>query len=243
MFKVSEYNENDYLLNHFFSLFENNNNDYAIGFNPLDSFQLIDSNLSKNTNLFKDSNIVLEEILKDKIDESFDLPGNLISEIYKNKNQIPNKEINYKSKATGPKTQDSDNKNHNNNEENKNIINEDNKDDNNMAIFIQNIDEKSNNANKNEVIFDIQKIKKNGRIPKAAKNFKRKHNKMTDDNIIRKIKAKFYNNIVDYINILYEKSSKKIKKFGKEKQINKFLQKIISSESKVIKKKDNLNWF
>ena len=234
-------NESDCLLNNICPLFGINNNDNIFGLNPLDSFQLNDSNNTINgcqkINLLMDPKFFLGDLLKEKNSDSFDLIDVLILEDLKNKNQIANKEANFKTKST--KTHDNDNKKNMNNDVNINMINKDN----NIAILIQKIDEKTNKSYKKEAIFDIQKIKKKGRIPKNATNFKGKHNKMTDDNIIRKIKAKFYNNIVDYINILYEKSSKKIKQYSKEIRFTKFLQKIISSESKVIKKKDNLNWF
>lgn len=240
MFNHCDCNGNDYVLNSICPLFENNN-DNTIGLYPFDSFQLNDSNNTdnrcQNSNFVMDPEFLLEDVVKEKNSDSFNLPDLLMLEVFKNKNQTPNKEANLHTKST--KTHDNDNKKNMNNDVIINTINKDN----NIAIFIHKNDEKTKKSYKNEVIFDIQKINKIGRKPKKAKNFKGKHNKMTDDNIIRKIKAKFYNNIVDYINILYEQSSKEIKKYPKDKKFKKFIQKIISSESKVIKKEDNLNWF
>lgn len=246
MINTPESSEKDYLyINNIYPSLENNDNN-LFDFNPLDSFLINDSNniINKfqNCNLIKYSPFLLEDVLNDKDSDSFELPDIfMLNDVYKNKKQIQNMDANFKTKTTNPKTHDNENKKHMDNDVNKNIINKDN----NIAIFIPKNDEKSYNfdINEKEVIFDIKKIKKNGRKPKNAKNFKGKHNKMTDDNIIRKIKARFYNNIVDYINVLYEKSSKKIKKNPKGKIIHKFIQKIISKESKVIKKEDNLNWF
>lgn len=245
MFNDFNCNEIHYPRYNMCPLFEkdNNKNTNIIGLHPLDSFQLNDSYNTiynnQNINLIMDSEFLLEEVLIDKNSDFFELSGYPMLDIFKNKEQIQNIEFNHITKTTNPKTHDNVNKNYMNNDINMNKINKDN----NLAVFIPKNDEITNYYYKNEKIFEIQKIKKNGRIPKNVKNFKGKHNKMTDDNIIRKIKAKFYNNIVDYINILYEKCSKKIKKYPNEKKCKKLIQKIISSESKVIKKEDNLNWF
>ena len=110
---------------------------------------------------------------------------------------------------------------------------------NDRYIYSPNKNQKSNKPK--ELIFDIKHIKKKGRIPKNAKNFKGNHDKKSLDNIIRKIKAGFYRNIVDYVNYIYEESSKN--KCPNKKINQKFIQKIDSSESKKIKKEDNLKWF
>ena len=64
---------------------------------------------------------------------------------------------------------------------------------------------------------------------------------MAQDNIIIKIKAAFYRSIINYVNYIYEESSKN--KYPNKKINQKFIQKIDSSESKKIKKEDNLKWF
>ena len=118
----------------------------------------------------------------------------------------------------------------------------------NISIFIDDIYKKTtdfkelnkNNEKKNK-IFDIKKIKKKGRLPKEAKYFKGKHDKFASDNIIRKIKAQFYIRIVEYINYEYEQCFKKT--YPGKNNTKKFIQKINASESKIIKKNDNLNWF
>lgn len=101
--------------------------------------------------------------------------------------------------------------------------------------------ELNKNDEKKKKIFDIKKINKKGRLPKEAKYFKGKHDKFATDNIIRKIKAQFYIRVVEYINYEYEQSFKKT--YPGKNITKKFIQKINASESKIIKKNDNLNWF
>ena len=93
----------------------------------------------------------------------------------------------------------------------------------------------------NNKIFNISKVnKKVGRLGKKSKKIlKGKHNKFCYDNIIRKIKVNFHNNIYNYINKKYEIHLKSIN----QKKITKLLQKISPEESKRIKKDDNLRWF
>ena len=110
---------------------------------------------------------------------------------------------------------------------------------NDRYIYFPNKNKKS--YNHKELIFDIKHIKKKGRISKNDKNSKGNHDKNSPDNIIRKIKAGFYRNIVEYVNYIYEESSKN--KCPNKKINQKFIQKIDSSESKKIKKEDNLKWF
>ena len=92
----------------------------------------------------------------------------------------------------------------------------------------------------NNKIFYISKVnKKVGRLGKKLKKLLNgKHNKFCYDNIIRKIKASFHNNIFNYINKKYEIHLKSIN----QKKITKLLQKISPEESKKIKKDDNLRW-
>ena len=81
--------------------------------------------------------------------------------------------------------------------------------------------------------------KKIGRIKKYS-SLIGKHNKFSEDNIIRKIKRRFLENVRLYINDEYKKDciSKK-----KNKGKNNWLKKIDPKFSRKIKKRDNLQWF
>ena len=91
------------------------------------------------------------------------------------------------------------------------------------------------------ILFVISRVnKKLGRLLKKLKSkFKAPHNKYSEDNIIRKIKAKFKNILLNYINYEYSKFRKTK---GMSKKI-KLLLKINSEESKKIRKADNMRWF
>ena len=91
-------------------------------------------------------------------------------------------------------------------------------------------------------IFDISKVnKKAGRMPKSkkSKKFKAPHNKNSEDNIIRKIKAWNQENIKNCINYKY---SKYMETKGISKKV-KLLQRISPHESRKISKADNMKWF
>ena len=90
-------------------------------------------------------------------------------------------------------------------------------------------------------IFDISKVnKKVGRMLKKLKSkFKAPHNKYSEDNIIRKFKARFQDILLSYINY---KHSKFMETKGKSKK-TKLLQRINPTESRKISKADNLRWF
>ena len=106
----------------------------------------------------------------------------------------------------------------------------------------KNNSKKYNPKSKNsEKIFDISKInKKIGRMLKTLKRkFKAAHNKYSEDNIIRKFKARFQDTLLNYIN--YKYSEFLISK-GKSKKV-KLLQRINPAESRKISKADNLRWF
>ena len=94
---------------------------------------------------------------------------------------------------------------------------------------------------KKDKIFNIIKpIKKKGRIAnKFKKKFTGKHNKFTEDNIIRKIKASFIEKSRNYINHEYNLCMNK----HKFKKIKKFLQRISPSEHRKISKEENIKWF
>jgi hypothetical protein len=87
-----------------------------------------------------------------------------------------------------------------------------------------------------EKIFNILKInKKKGRLTNIKKEvMKGKHNKFTEDNLIRKIKGHFINILLKYINYIYEKTTNTKRKL---------LQKINPTQSKEIKRDSNLKWF
>ena len=89
--------------------------------------------------------------------------------------------------------------------------------------------------------FNINKVNKNvGRLKKKLKKLiKGKHDKFSQDNIIRKIKACFHTNILNYINKKYETYLKNIN----QKKYIKFLQKISPKEYQNINKYVNLRWF
>ena len=103
------------------------------------------------------------------------------------------------------------------------------------------INEVKNITNIKKKYFNINKVnKKVGRLEKKLKKLiKGKHDKFSQDNIIRKIKACFQNNILNYINKKYEIYLKSIN----QKRCIKFLQKITPEESRNINKNDNLYWF
>ena len=78
-------------------------------------------------------------------------------------------------------------------------------------------------------IFNINKVKKKGRI-KKHRNKSGKHDKYQKDNIIRLFKVHLMNNIFNYINSSFKENPKNI------------LQKISSKFIKSISKEDNIKW-
>ena len=105
-------------------------------------------------------------------------------------------------------------------------------------------------------IFIIIKKGKNGRTKKLNKNEKftyystyRQHNKLSPDNIIRKLKRYFTHSLLDFVNKLYEleQSVLELAEKDKEKKIqrkyDKWLQIINSNIVTKIAKDENLNWF
>ena len=85
-------------------------------------------------------------------------------------------------------------------------------------------------------VFNIRKEKKKGRNKKNCL-IKGKHSKFRRDNVIRRFKAQFIQNIFKYINKLFKCNNRPNKK-----PIN-ILQKICSKGTKSISKEDNLKWF
>ena len=94
---------------------------------------------------------------------------------------------------------------------------------------------------KKEKIFIIKKEKKLGRPKKENVNQfkKRKHDKFQRDNVIRKFKAQFVQNLFNYINLSFNSNQDNVK--NKQKHIN-IIQKINSSQTKSISKDSNLKW-
>lgn len=95
---------------------------------------------------------------------------------------------------------------------------------------------------KKEKIFEITKIRKNKKIGRIKKNsgFIGKHNKLSQDNIIRKIKGRFHEKVRLYINGEYKNYCLKNES---DVIINNWLKKIDPKYSRKIKKQDNLRWF
>ena len=92
---------------------------------------------------------------------------------------------------------------------------------------------------KKEKIFEIHKInKKIGRIKKNS-GYIGKHNKLSEDNVIRKIKRRFLENVRIYINKEYKKYYMK----NKISMNNNWLKKISPKCYGQIKKLDNIKWF
>ena len=93
---------------------------------------------------------------------------------------------------------------------------------------------------KKEKIFHI--TKKNKKIGRIKKNslLTGKHNKLSQDNIIRKIKGRFHEKVRIYINNEYKNYL-----LNKNKKLSKiiFLKKINPKVSRKIRKEDNLKWF
>ncbi len=89
---------------------------------------------------------------------------------------------------------------------------------------------------KGQKIFDIKKEIKLGRLRKNSLK-KGKHDKYQQDNVIRKFKAQFLQNIYNYINLSFKYN----KDSNNRKPIN-IIQKISSIDTKSISKFDNLIW-
>ena len=93
---------------------------------------------------------------------------------------------------------------------------------------------------KNKKIFDIAKVNKRlGRLKKNSR-ISGKHDKLAEDNIIRKLKRRFIENLRLYINKEYKNYRTDIKKATNRKN---WLKKISPKLSRTMKKTDNLKWF
>ena len=112
---------------------------------------------------------------------------------------------------------------------------------NNISFLGEDFGEIAKGLNKNRKIFKIIKInKKIGRI-KSNSTLKGFHNKLSQDNIIRKIKGRFLEKLRLYINTEYRKYF--FKKNKNSAKIINWLKKINPKISRKIKKEENLKWF
>ena len=112
---------------------------------------------------------------------------------------------------------------------------------NNISFLGEDFGEIAKGLNKNRKIFKIIKInKKIGRI-KSNSTLKGVHNKLSQDNIIRKIKGRFLEKLRLYINTEYRKYF--FKKNKNSAKIINWLKKINPKVSRKIKKEENLKWF
>ena len=138
-------------------------------------------------------------------------------------------------------------KDNENNDINENAVNEiifginNNKNENKYLIIEKTNDlsiEQNNKENKN--LFQINLPKKAGRKPKSS-IAKSLHTKFSKDNILRKVKVKFFHKLINYLNsIIISKNNNRLKKFkpliGKISQDNtiNFNQKLLNSKLKDI---------
>ena len=91
---------------------------------------------------------------------------------------------------------------------------------------------------KKEKIFKYLKVnRKRGRLNNESKikKFKGRHNKFSDDNIIRKIKVRFLKYLMNFLNLLHSDCT------GNKN--SKFILLLDSSFTSNINRKDNLEWF
>ena len=120
-----------------------------------------------------------------------------------------------------------------------NFINKDIKEIDNNNVNVDDNDDNTINkdiSDKKRKIFKINKIRKLGRKRKISA-ITGKHNKFAKDNVIRKFKALFINNIYLYVNSLF-----KINNYGKAKHKINIIKKIDPKLVKTISKEDNMVW-
>ena len=93
---------------------------------------------------------------------------------------------------------------------------------------------------KRKKIFDIAKVNKRlGRLKKNS-TISGKHSKLAEDNIIRKIKRRFIENLRLYINKEYKNYRTEMNKSTNRKN---WIKKVDPKFSRTIKRNDNLKWF
>jgi hypothetical protein len=95
-------------------------------------------------------------------------------------------------------------------------------------------------------IFKITKMNKNTRKGRIKRNislcYRTKHNKFSQDNIIRKIKRKFIESCRKYINYIYKQYLLKNKEKDKNDIKDCFLRKVSPEIVRQIKKSENIKW-
>ena len=159
--------------------------------------------------------------------------------------------ISNENKFGSPFLKKNDELNSNSNDE-KNIFNEDDLDfksyfNNNFNItekkeekhIFQNENEKKiydKKKKKSKLIFKIDKVLKLGRKKKNERRIG-KHSKLAQDNVIRRFKVQFTNNLLNYVNSLF-----KINNYGKSKTPINIIKKTSAIFVKSINKEDNLRW-
>ena len=89
---------------------------------------------------------------------------------------------------------------------------------------------------KSKLIFKIDKVLKLGRKKKNERRIG-KHSKLAQDNVIRRFKVQFTNNLLNYVNSLF-----KINNYGKSKTPINIIKKTSAIFVKSINKEDNLRW-
>ena len=95
------------------------------------------------------------------------------------------------------------------------------------------------NRNDNRIFKILKDNKSKGRIKKNT-NLVGKHNKFSEDNIIRKFKGRFQEKLRIYINYEYKKYL--LNHNQEVKKMKDLIQRITPKLSRKIKKKDNLEW-
>ena len=117
---------------------------------------------------------------------------------------------------------------------------------NNISIFYEDVFPMFNKknclcSNKEKKIFEI--VKKNKKIGRIKKNSSLKgvHNRLCEDNIIRKIKGRFTEKLRLYINNEYQNYL--LNKGNKKRKKGNWLKKINPNISRKIRKEENIKWF
>lgn len=210
----------------------------------VDNFK-INHYLDFSQNFENDSNDLYVFIFEETKTEDSEINKEEFGDLYfmRSKGKIPNEKIEFKNvqtKTEDKKTLDKTKISKLSVEQNLSVI------ENNNETISKNKEEIHKNRKIRKLaqkIFNIMKEKKKntkkGRMPKILKeNYLGVHNKFSEDNIIRKIKASFLENSMDYVNKQY---GIYLKKRG-IKKLFRLIQRISPKESRKIKKEENLNF-
>ena len=104
-------------------------------------------------------------------------------------------------------------------------------------------EEKNIKRNKKAIFYIFKKDGIRGRRSNAYKEkhkfVKYEHSKIRDDNVIRKVKTHFTNDILEYVNIIYGNEYQKLHKNSPKTH---WLQKISRQSKTFIRKDENLKW-